>query len=255
VPYSKFLLDHCRKWGVSVVEEPLSFQTGWRHFQISSSVKAHYVIVNSLAGARLLSEVRKDLSVEKMSHWMYFDRLVSSVESLPEPLGEFSVLASEDRQALPVWLHAHRDHLRDRATVTLGIWLPFQDSRVWESTIESARQSFRKLAPFVPDSCFRQVPSPLELNEMKGECVRRGELDRLQIESIVEPMTRFKNFWKSMMSKRRPRSLSGRILVSAPHLGSSGSRGESLEDCFKALEFFEKRIRHRVVSSTRASLL
>jgi len=239
--YTRFLVEHCRKWGVQILEEPLGLESSWRGFHLSPQVKAQYLVVNSVAAARLTSKFRKDLSPEKITHWMYFDRFVVPVESVPEPLGEFSALSLEAEDQEPVILHVQRDRLRDRATITLGIWLPFSESRQWESAIERARASFKKLAPFVPESSFRSIPSPFELNEMKGESVRRGELERLQIEA---PETNSKNWmklWASLFGRSRPASLHSRILVTAPFLTKGRGHAESLEECLQSIEYFEKK--------------
>ena len=70
LPYSHFLMEHCRKWGVQVLDEPLQLESKWRHFQLSAGARSNQLVVNSLGGARLASRFRKDISTEKMKHWM-----------------------------------------------------------------------------------------------------------------------------------------------------------------------------------------
>lgn len=252
--YSKFLLEHCRRWGVQILEDPVQVEGRWRHFQLNAQCKATHLIVNSLGAAKSLemkSRVgtkksipllgwlgfgrTRDFQTDRVSHWMYFDRILTQPDKLPEPLGEWSRLALDDQFSEPVVLHVQRDRLRDRATLTLGVWLPFNESRQWEERIEAGRASLRKLLPFVPDTSFKALPSAFELNEMKGECVRRGELDRLCFESTGRER---KGLWSK--SARRPSSLANRILVSAPFMYSGWSRAESLEECLKTVEYFEK---------------
>jgi len=152
-----------------------------------------------------------------------------------------------------VILHVQRDRLRDRATITLGIWLPFSESRQWEASIERARASFRKLAPFVSESSFKSIPSPLELNEMKGESVRRGELERLQLEPPDASSKNWLKMWSALFGRNRPASLHSRILVSAPFLVKGRGHAESLEECLQSIEYFEKRAQgaRREVASAR----
>ncbi len=266
LPYNHFLIEHCRKWGVQILEEPLKLEKSWRSFQLSANSRATHIVVNSLGAARLSARFRKDLSTEKLTHWMYFDRLMSSVDLIPEPLAEFSYLSLEDSE--PVLLRVERDRLRDRATVTLGIWLPFQDSRQWETLIEKARAQFKKLAPFIPESAYRQIPSPLELNEMKGECVRRAELDRLTLTPPTKRAWPAQGFWSWLRSKfgsaNRPQTLHSRVMVTASFLDPNCGRAESLAECLRAVEYFERKIQRNwvpgraakaapAVQSTRAS--
>lgn len=244
-PYTQFLVEHCRKWGVKVWADRLDLKSRWGRFQLAEGVEAKNLMLNSFAAFRQLGRLKSFEDCQKpISHWLYFDRIRLPLTQIPEPLGEKAFLQvggqlvnSENAFVL----HLERDKLRDEANLALGIWLPFQDSSHWLDRIQRARGELKKVIPFIPDQAVPSLPSSLELTEMKGECVRRGEVERL----ILEPNRRGRRrLFRGLFGGRR---FSGdvlqhrRVVSLIPYMKPVSGRRESLLTCFELLDQYEKR--------------
>lgn len=237
--FRKFLLEHARKWGVQILEEAIEVEKGWRKFLLNKKWRANFLVVNTLAAAKLITRYRDDLAPDRVTHWLYYDRFFCTPDDLPEPLGELSYLQNFEGEGESYPLFVERDRLRDKAVITLGVWLPFQDSRIWESKIDAARRSLKRLLPFLSESVWKQIPSNFELNEMKGECVRRGDLDRLVFDLPEEKA--LTGILRLFRSHRRPKSLRSGVILVAPYLTACRDRMDSLRETLSTLEWFEKR--------------
>jgi hypothetical protein len=242
-PYCQFLLDHCRKWGVQVMDQKVDLQSKWRRFQIAPGIEAQRLVVNTFSAFRQLGRMKSFEECQRpISHWLYFDRIRLPLDAIPEPLGDRASFQAGGRlinSENAFVLHVHRDFLKDQAVLALGIWLPFQDSSGWGDRILRARDELRKLLPFIPEKSIPVLPSGLELAELKGECVRRGQVERL----ILEPRERrsafrIPQFWRR---KRTGPIRHSRVITSLPYLESVSGRRESLQTCFEALDQFEKK--------------
>lgn len=246
-PFHQFLLEHCRKWGVIVLEDDFQLKQKWGGYQVGSLYRSKNLIINSLAAMKHLAKnVQKSFEL-RPSHWLYFERLNCSEDLVPEPLAEWSLMdfKSEDSE-LPVVLHIERNRLKDQSYLTLGTWLSFDDSSEWRSQIQKSRDSLKKVVAFLPDHSFQKFPSVLELNEMKGETVRRGELDRLGFKDGYQK-TLVANFMGTIQKRlgfsyMGSFQLSKRIYVSAAYLIPGRYRKESLSDCLKFIESQERRM-------------
>lgn len=230
--YSQFLVEHARKWGVQVVHEAFDLKPGLSAFQLSADLKSKHVIINSLGGSRAVAKVSKTHGLDRIKAWLYYDRMEVSLDSIPEPLQEFCWL---DFDGTPHLLFLRRDHLRNEAVLTFGSWLPFEDSKVWVSEIEKGRQLLLKFLPYLSKTNFRQIPSLLELTEMRGECVRRGQIERLQT------IARAPKKLQSLM-----RRISGRVLGSKVYSVNPGdlpyrSRLASFGASLSLLDHFDER--------------
>lgn len=244
-PYNRFLLEHAKKWGVQVLSESSELKAQWGKFEIMPQVKAKYLVANTLAGAKMIHQLKSRWLPHKISHWLYFDRLDCVFDEIPEPLDEFSYLQFPQTEASQTvsLLYVQRDRLRDKARLTLGTWLPFDESRHWESEITASRARLSKVLPFLPAERFPSMPSTLELSEMKGECVRRAELDRLSF--VRQPKSTASKAWhrfRSLFSKKAQIFADAPRLISClPYLGRKSGRHESLAECLRALDYFEKK--------------
>jgi|GEM_PF-6331042 len=253
-PFSHFLTEHARKWGTQVIEESIDLKTRWNHYQLLPHVKSKNLILNSLAAMRLIAKMEPKLYSQNISHWLYFDRIQCSLDSVPEPLEELSFLdlGSSKDSARTCLLYVSRDKLKDRASLALGVWLDFNENKDWISSIEKARQSLKRLLAFLPPGEFKSIPSVFELTELKGECVRRGETERIAFENISHSgMKNFINQFKGLMnlSPSMRGRLSKRIYVAVPHSLTSFSRQRVLEDCLRFLEHYERRAPQKQMAS------
>lgn len=241
-PFSQFLVEHARKWSVDLIEDGVQLKKSLGGFRINSNIKAKRLVVNSLGGARLLSTLYPKLFSNTVSHWLFYDRVHCSVDEVPEPLADVSYFNLTDSEGQPRTLFVQKDQLRDRAVLTICTWLPSEDSKLWLDQVKEGREQLKKIVPFLEESAFSNLPSIFELTEMKGECIRRGELDRLIFNAPdLNPIHRFRRHIRSVRPGKNTLNLGPRILVSAPHLLGSGSRRDKLEACLKTLEGFDKR--------------
>jgi hypothetical protein len=169
-----------------------------------------------------------------MNAWLYMDRLECPLGLIPEPLKEFCILEGGRL------LHLRRDVLRDEAHLSLGTWLPFDESKPWTAHIERGRYVLSKLIPFLPTSAFRQIPSLLELTEMRGECIRRGQIERLQPAPVEE--SRARTFMRWIRPQHRETGLIARRVYSlSPHDLAFQNRMSSFEAALGLLDHFDER--------------
>lgn len=253
VPYNQFLIEHAKKWGAVVSSEPLELKSAWTLFQLSKSVKASHLVINGMGGGRLIAKSLHPKLSERMRYWMFLDILRCPLSQVPEPLQEFSHLNLGDVvEGLPSArrLHLSVDRLRGTAELSLGSWLPFDDSKVWVRQIEAGRESLRTLIPFFPATAFKPIPSILELTEERGECVRRGECDRLipedpKISAVAKFLSGLKIRWRS---KKKPTSLARRIYALNPHFLPQRNRLASFEESLSLLDYFEKKKRAQIAA-------
>lgn len=253
-PYNQFLIEHSKKWGAVVCSEPFELKSAWTAFQISANARAAHLIVNGMGGGRLLTKTLYPKLSERMKYWMVVDTVRCPLSQVPEPLQEFSqVNFGESVGALPAArrLHLSADRLRGEAEISLGSWLPFDDTKPWVSQIEKGRACLKKIIPFIPDSAFRPIPSLLELTEQRGECIRRGESDRLiPEEAKVSTFSRMiSNLLSKCPSRRKPKTLARRIYPVNPHYLPQRNRLASFEESLVLLDYFEKKQRAQVASS------
>jgi len=241
-PLNQYLTEHARKWGVQVLEEAVDLKMNWTDFELAEGVRSKNVIINSLAAGRALAKLQPTIWDQSISHWLYFDRLKLPLDKVPEPLCDQAYLQLNEDSNSAYSLKLTRDNLRDQAILTLGIWLPFSDSKYWIEEIERARDQLKKFMPFLPDGAFPEIPELLDLNEKKGECVRRGEIERLEFSQATP--SRWKRIAKKICGqfgrKENSAQLSRRIFVSAPYLLGM-DRKQSLKACLEYLEDKERR--------------
>ena len=241
-PLNQYLTEHARKWGVQVLEDVIDLKMNWTDFELAEGVRAKNIIINSFAAGRALAKVQPTIWNQSISHWLYFDRLKLPLNKIPEPLCEKAYLQLNEDSSSAYILKLSRDSLRDQGVLTLGIWLPFSDSKYWVEEIEKARSQLKKFMPFLPEGAFGEIPELLDLNEKKGECVRRGEIERLEFSQAIP--SRWKRFGKklrgSLGRKSNSAQLSRRIFVSAPYLLGI-DRKQSLKACLEYLEDKERR--------------
>lgn len=247
-PFNQFLVEHARRWGVHVLDLPIQLKAKWSEFQLLPEVKSKSLIINSLAGANLLSKVLPKLYQQQVTHWLFFDRVNCRLEDIPEPMEEIGYLASDlngSPLTRPRLFYVYRDKLRDTATITLATWLEFKNSGLWVQEIESSRLALQKLLPFLPETAFSSLPSMLELNEMQGECMRRGDTERLCFKSYSQGnlgkiMTSLRE--KMGMRKKARGELSRRIFFATAHIMPELSRRRALEDCLRFLDVQQNKV-------------
>lgn len=241
--FEEFLLEHAKKWGAQVVGEPVQIESRFRHFELNPKLKAKALIVNTLGALRLLAKNYPDRFSHKITHWLYFDRLTCNLEDIPEPLEEHCLFHLSETDEFPYVLHCSRNKFRDKAQLTLGVWLPFNETGAWISKLEQGRLSLKRLLAFLPDEVFPKLPSILELTEMKGECVRRGEIERLLLEDIPSSKLQLLRDRAGTWFKkaRRLPKLASRVYLSMPYVKFHQDRQSSLQSCYYLLEHFEKR--------------
>ena len=242
-PLASFLLEHAKKWGAKMIQEPTEISSRFSSFVLNSNWRAKNLMINSLGGFRSLAKAPFADFSHEITHWLYFDRVRCSEEMIPEPLEEFCQFHNSEKQEFPYILHTQRSSYGDESEMRLGVWLKFQDSSHWISQVEDARVSLKKLMPFLPSHCFSSLPSLLDLNELKGETIRRGEIDRLIIWKSSEPKWDFITRWmpKWGAAPAELPQISKRVFLCIPFLGGPSDRRESLLSCFKILEHFEKK--------------
>jgi len=233
-PYHSFLVEHARKWGVQIQKDPFLLKAGWSQFQISPENRARHLILNSVGARRIYSRTHGHGLSERLDSWLYLDRVECSLSLVPEPLKEFCYL-EEGRL-----LHVKRDPLRDEALLSLGTWLPFEDSKSWAMRIEKGRAALQKLIPFLPANLFRSIPTLLELTEMRGECVRRGQVERLQPGEIPSSTGRSFMRWITR-ANRRPGLVARRVFSLSPHDHLYRNRMSSFEASLALLDHFDER--------------
>ena len=262
-PFTNFLLDHCRKWGAHIWSEALHLKMSFSSVQLSPTTTSRYLILNGAGGGRYLSrnvlknstaDTKQKLN-ERLNQWMYLDRIECPLTAIPEPLQEFCQIdfgLAVAGQSSERHLFTIRDPLRQEAVLLLGSWLPFEDNKAWVSQIEQGRQTLLKLAPFIPASAFKPIPSLLDLTEMRGECVRRGQADRLI--PAVEKASSFKRILKSFTGLARfsnqPFSPYRRVFAVSPHYLPYRNRTASLEESLKLLDYFDKKRQKLSAAST-----
>lgn len=250
LPFSKFLLEHARKWGVSVSEAPVEFKSRWGYFQITPELRAKKIIVNSLAASRLLAKQHQGAHEKAVSKWLYFDRIECEAQNIPEPLEEVSLIRSHTKH--PSILFMERQRLRDEGKLTLGVWLDFNDTSEWQSEIDKARRGLKKLFGFLPESCFKEMKSVFELTEMKGEALRRGELERLSFEADHKDLwSRFFAKIASPVSQKIAGEVSRNIFYCLPYWVDQQDRRGSLENCFRFLQKQDRKAKAQQVSHGR----
>jgi len=216
--YPQFLVEHARKWGVQMVQEAIDLKSGMSSFQLSAGLKSKHIIINSLGGSRAVAKISKSHGLDRVKAWLYYDRIEVSLDLVPEPLDEFCCVDFDGTSRL---LYSRRDPLRNEAILTFGSWLNFDDSKSWTAEIEKGRHLLIKLLPFLPKTSFRQIPSLLELTEMRGECIRRGQIERLQtiakrtskVQSVVRGIS--DRFWGSRVYTVHPGDLPYRSRLSS----------------------------------------
>ncbi len=237
--YSQYLVDHIRKWGVHVIDEPTEVKASWMGFQLTKSRRCRSLIINSLVGYRVATKHLKNLEAEKFGYWLYYDRLDCPISLLPEPLQENSVITAGDESELRR-LHIRKDLVRDEATLTLGTWLPFEDSKSWTAQIEKGRQMLLKVVPFLDLNSFRPIPSILELTEMRGECVRRGQVERLELAPReLKGAARLLRWIK----RRRPSEIARNVFSVNPIHLPFNNRNSSFAASLELVEHFDQRRR------------
>lgn len=246
--YTHFLQEHARKWGVQLIQSITDIKSHWSSFQITKDQKARYLIANGLGAIRAVSKVMERPLADRFSYWLFVDRIETPLSALPEPLQEFCVIDLESKVSTYQsyhFLHTKRDALRDEATLSLGTWLAFEEPRTWMTEIEKGRSALRKVIPFLPTEAFRQLPSLLDLTEMRGECVRRGQVDRLI--AFTKERSNWEKFrfgFKRIVRARKgPEELSNRIFSLTPCYSDSRNRMRSFEEALNLLDFFEKKRR------------
>ncbi len=242
-PLTSFLVEHAKKWGAKSIQEPIELSSRFGNFALNSNFRARNLIINSFGGFRLVAKAPFADFSHEISHWLYFDRIRCAEEMIPEPLEEFCQFHSSDKQEFPYVMHTKRSPYGEESELRLGIWLKFQDSSLWQSQIEEGRAALKRLIPFLPHSAFSSLPSLLDLNEFKGETIRRGEMDRLIV--LRSSPSKWLS-WKTWMSNWGLSSshlpqLSKRVFLCIPHLGGAVDRRESFQTCLKLLDYFEKK--------------
>jgi hypothetical protein len=245
-PYHQFLLEHARKWGVKVFEDPCQIRSHWGEFQISPTTQVRHIVVNGIGGARLLAKNLARTWSERMRYWLYVDTFECDLDEVPEPLEEISQLDFQDHVGdLPSQriLRVKRDPVRARATFHIGSWLSFEDTRAWATQIEMGRQAIRKFLPFLSAQVFRPLPNLLELTEIRGECMRRGQTDRLDpwIENPGKMRRWVDGVRRLVQSRKTPYRLSRGVFAVTPHFLSFRNRMASFEESLKLLDHFEAR--------------
>ncbi len=246
VPYHQFLLEHARKWGAVVLTEPCELKTAWGLFQITKNMRASKLVVNGLGGGRLIARNFSSPLSEKLKAWQFLDRIDCQLSSVPEPLQETSFVDFEEQDSdLP----HHRqiqlkvDRIRGEASISIGTWLNYDDSKNWTHEIERGRSVLRKLIPFLPESIWRPIPSMLELTEMRGDCVRRGQIERLIPElKELSKLQILASYVKSKIQfRKKPLTMGRRVYVVNPHFLPLRNRVSSFDESLGLLEYFEKR--------------
>ncbi|MDB5037327.1 MAG: hypothetical protein JWQ35_855, partial [Bacteriovoracaceae bacterium] len=253
-PYHHFLLEHARKWGASVCSENVEIKSGWTLFQISQTIQSSRLILNGMGGGRVIAKSIAPKLSEKMKYWMYLDPIECPLAFIPEPLQEFSQIDFGDAISNTPshrFLHLSVDRIRSEARLSLGSWLPFDDTKNWVSQIEKGRAALKKIIPFLPESTFKNIPPLLELTELRGECIRRGQTDRLTPEVGKEPaFKRFlKNFAGRFPVRQKPRILARRVYSVSPHYLPFRNRLSSFEESLNFLDYFERKKRKQLKAS------
>ncbi len=246
-PFNSFLMEQARKWGVQVWGDPLQLKSGWGTFYLSSNARARHLIVNGLGGGRTLAKSMTTKTVDRFRYWLYVDRFEVPLVKVPEPLQEFChIEMSDDPKPWTLRnLYTYRDPAREEASLHLGTWLEFDDPKSWANEIEKSRRMLERLIPFIPKDSFKPVPSLLELTEIQGDCVKRGQIERLMC--FQEPRTRL-SAWMDKLSKwhlRRSRApkMGKRIYAVTPHYLPYRNRVASFEASLNLLDYFEHRRR------------
>jgi len=199
------------------------------------------MVINTFAAFRQLGKMKQFQSAQvPIEYWLYFDRIRTSLDNIPEPLGEQVYLQLRGDQANTI-LQVQRDRLKDEAILSLGIWLPFQEAHSWISQIKQGREELRKLLPFLPEEAIPALPDDLELTELKGECVRRGQMERLILgqrpPSFRSRLSRLLGGIGGLHGPLGQR----RIITTLPFVEALSNRRESMASSFECLEKFEKK--------------
>jgi len=245
-PYTSFLLEHARKWGVYIWDESFVYKPSWGAFNLGKNAKAKYLILNGIGGGRAIARKYTKNSIEKMQYWLYTDQTDCPIECLPEPLQEYCHIDLErdgSQQTSVRVLYTNRDALRGEANLSMGTWLSFENTKSWVSEIEKSRALLKKVIPYLPDECFKPLPSLLDLTEMRGECVKRGQVERLI------PYKEEKGYFQKMLHKfinrikfwRTPFSITRNVYAVTPHYLPFRTRSASLHEALYLVNFFTKK--------------
>lgn len=254
MPYSQFLLEHAKKWGLVVCQEPVEIKSVWTTFQISKTAKASHLVLNGMGGGRLLAKTLFPKLSDTHKFWMYVDSIDTDLSFIPEPLQEFVQMnfgESSSDISTHRCLHLSVDRVRCKAHISLGTWLSFDETKSWVNQIEQGRLALKRIAPFIPESSFRPIPPLLELTEARGECIRRGQAERL----IPEPrkMAKITHLFNLMARKfvvrRKPFSVARRVYAVSPHYLGYRNRLSSFEESLVLLDYFEKKKKRQVMGS------
>lgn len=180
LPYQEFLQEHARKFGVQLRPESIQIKKKVFGFELAKDLKAKRLILNSLAAIRMLSRDYPELYQQNISSWLFVRSWTLPLALIPEPLEEKVLI--HPSQGFDFVLRCFRDRSRSTAEVNFGVWLDFTDTKNWLSTIKETEEAILKLFPYWSESQVRKELSLFELTEMKGECVRRGDIRRLSFE-------------------------------------------------------------------------
>jgi len=246
--YNQFLQDHARKWGVQILSGGVDIKAHWSLFQLNKDQRARYLIANGLGSLRQISKAMEKPIADRFSYWLFVDRIECSLSQLPEPLQEFCLFDMDKGTEFSRgyhFLHTKKDPLRDEAVLSLGTWLSFEEPKSWTAAIQSGRDSLKQILPFMPESSFRAIPSLFDLTEMRGECVRRGQIDRLI------PYSKEKVGWERIQTKVKrlfrsaatPQEISHRIFSLIPGASEPRNRMRRFGEALNILDHFEKKRR------------
>lgn len=234
-PYPSFLLEHARKWGTKLLEEDLKFKSGFTSFQVNPDIRAKRLILNSSAASKLLVDANLKRVPSRVLYWLYFDEAVVDFDDIPEPLEDQSkmILGSGKFDQVRK-ISVIRDYTKRRAQLRLGTWLSQDSQSEWSAKIQEGRVLLKKILPFFPQEKFSSVPSPLDLSEEMGNCVKRGQVGRLIYDLESKPGLG----WLSAF--RSPYQVSTRVYSVTPQFLPLRDRTSSLESCFFLMDHFSK---------------
>lgn len=147
-----------------------------------------------------------------------------------------------------IW--THRDPIRARARLTVGTWLSFDESARWVDQLTESRQQLIRLIPFLPKEAMKPLPSLLDLHEVRGECVRQGDVGRLILQSD-RPKTWWGKVFRRFKRHQQIPQISRRLFSLVPGDLSFQTRQESFEASLHLLDHFEakRRTKSAIASS------
>lgn len=239
--YCQFLLDHARKWGVQVLQGPAELSCGLRGYQTSQQSRAQNLIVNSLGARRMLSKNQLLSGNIEFEAWFFETSFMVPSEIIPEPFGEH-IYVRNSKLPFGSYELRFKSHSSDQKRIRLGCWLPFENEKNWQISLQEMFAHVQKLLPYVEWTKFSEIPSLLELTEKRGDVVRSGDFGRLRLQQNKKSALGAWIKRLSLKMRKSPR-LKRKVYTVHPLDFEWQNRTESLNMSLHLLDHFEKKRR------------